>query len=83
MPENTNKADSAITLMPVDQWEISYFRGNAWGNPLSSVGNEGEALEGNARLPEGVRLTLTLSTGQGLSGPLVLDWVKPTLASGT
>ena len=82
-PENTNAADSAIELMPVDQWELAYHRGSSWGNPLSSVGNEGDKLEGNARLPNGVRLTLTLSTGQSLSGPIVVDWVKPTLAAGS
>ena len=82
-PENTNEADSAIELMPIDQWELSYHRGETWGNPLSSIGNEGAKLEGNARLPNGVRLTLVLSTGQSLSGPIVLDWVKPTLAAGS
>ena len=25
-------------LIPIDQWQISYFRGNAWTNPLSSAG---------------------------------------------
>lgn len=82
-PDNTNEDDSAIELVPIDGWELAYHRGDSWGNPLSSVGNEGIKLEGNARLPNGVRLTLTLSTGQSLSGPVVVDWVKPTLAAGS
>ncbi len=82
-PDNTNEDDSAIELVPIDGWELAYHRGDSWGNPLSSVGNEGTKLEGNARLPNGVRLTLTLSTGQSLSGPVVVDWVKPTLAAGS
>lgn len=82
-PDNTNDNDSVIELVPIDGWELAYHRGDSWGNPLSSVGNEGAKLEGNARLPNGVRLTLTLSTGQSLSGPVVVDWVKPTLAAGS
>lgn len=82
-PDNTNDGDSAIALVPIDEWALVYHRGETWGNPLSSVGNEGQKLEGNSRLPNGVRLNLILSTGQSLSGPLVVDWVKPTLAAGS
>ena len=82
-PDNTDAGDSAIELVPIDRWELLYHRGEAWVNPLSSIGNEGAKLEGNARLPNGVRLTLTLSPGQSLSGPVVVDWVKPTLAAGS
>jgi general secretion pathway protein J len=69
--------------MPIDEWVLSYHRGATWGNPLSSVGNESEAGQGTTGdTPNGVRLTLTLTAGQGLSGPLVLDWIQPTLTAG-
>ena len=83
--ENANPDDSSLALMPIDQWQLSYHRGPTWGNPMSSVGNEerpaGSPTSGTApsTTPNGVRLTLALSAGQGLSGPISLDWVQPTL----
>ena len=76
--------DSAIALAGFDQWQLFYHRGETWGNPLSSVGTEstgGVATTADS-LPNGVRLILTLSAGQGLSGDLVRDWVRPTLQAG-
>jgi general secretion pathway protein J len=40
-------------------------------------------VAGVSLLPNGVRLVLSLSAGQGLSGTLVRDWVRPTLAAGS
>ncbi|WP_305334202.1 type II secretion system protein J [Hydrogenophaga sp.] len=79
--------DSAIALLGIDQWELFYHRGETWANPLSSVGTESTGVEvagvpPATVLPNGVRLVLTLSSGQGLSGPLVRDWVRPTLQAG-
>lgn len=82
--EGADARDTSLALMPIDAWVLSYHRGATWGNPLSSVGNEAETRRdttGNA--PNGVRLTLTLTPGQSLSGPLVLDWVQPTLTAGS
>jgi general secretion pathway protein J len=76
--------DTAITLFPIDQWQLYYHRGEAWTNPQSSVGNEsvgGEVVE-RSGLPNGVRLVLTLPAGQGVSGELVRDWVRPALQAG-
>lgn len=72
---------SALTLMGVDQWQIFYHRGQSWVNPLSSTGNEtGDASSATDKdWPDGVRLVLSLSPGQGLAGPLLSDWVQPTL----
>lgn len=76
--------DTAIALFPIDHWELFYHRGEAWTNPQSSVGVEsvgGEVVE-RSGLPNGVRLVLNLPTGQGVSGQLVRDWVRPALQAG-
>lgn len=76
-----------VQIVPLDQWQIFYYRGGAWSNPLSSDG-AGEApafggllpAEGSAlALPDGVRLVLQLSPGQAISGSLTRDWVSPGL----
>lgn len=81
---NNPGADSALAIIAVDQWQIFYHRGETWGNPLSSVGTEGAEQGGAAAssLPNGVRLQLTLSGGQGLTGTLLRDWARPTLEAG-
>jgi general secretion pathway protein J len=42
--QNPSSEDQAFetTLLPLNLWQISYFRGNAWSNPLSS-GDGGSA----------------------------------------
>lgn len=76
--------DSAVALAGIDQWQLFYHRGETWGNSLSSAGNESAGVltvsEGN--IPNGVRLVLTLTPGQGLAGTVVRDWVRPTLQAG-
>jgi general secretion pathway protein J len=63
-------------------WQIFYYRSNAWSNPLSS---EGAPIDAKATpitapvVPDGVRLVLTLAPGQGISGVLTRDWMSPTL----
>lgn len=82
--EGADPRDTSLALLPIDTWALSYHRGATWGNPLSSVGNDTETRQdrsGNA--PNGVRLTLSLSPGQSLSGPISLDWVQPTLTAGS
>lgn len=82
-----------VPTVPIDQWQIFYYRGNAWTNPLSSAGNSAGAVNGLAPvsptatvtpnaaddMPLGVRLVLYLSEGQGISGKLTRDWVRPVL----
>ena len=88
LPSQTGNpgTDSAIALLGIDQWQLFYHRGEAWSNPQSSVGNEepvgGVETARSGSLPNGVRLELTLGTGEGLSGSLVRDWVRPTLEAG-
>lgn len=87
-----------VRTVALDQWQIFYYRQNAWSNPLSSAG----APEGNApaspaaaasapsaprpglpaAVPDGVRLVLTLSKGQALSGTLTRDWLRPVVGGG-
>ena len=79
--------DTAVALFGIDQWQLFYHRGETWANPQSSVGTEatGGEVAGTTtttELPNGVRLVLTLSPGQSLSGQLVRDWVRPTLQAG-
>ncbi|HEY9096805.1 MAG TPA: prepilin-type N-terminal cleavage/methylation domain-containing protein [Hydrogenophaga sp.] len=82
--EGADPRDTALALIPIDDWSLSYHRGSTWGNPLSSVGNEIDVRQdtsGNA--PNGVKLRLTLSAGQSLAGPLELAWIQPTLTAGS
>lgn len=76
--------DSAIALAGIDSWQLFFHRGQTWGNPQSSVGNESiQPSDISGQRPNGVRLVLTLSAGHGLAGPLVSDWVSPTLTAGS
>jgi general secretion pathway protein J len=81
--EGADPRDTSLALVPIDQWQMAYHRGSTWGNPLSSVGNEAAVQQrGGDTTPDGVRLTLSLTAGQGLSGQLTFDWVRPQLTAG-
>ena len=72
-----------VRLVPLDQWQIFYYRRNAWSNPLSSAGATVEGTTAaDTSIPDGVRLVLTLSAGQAISGTLTRDWVRPTVGGG-
>lgn len=64
-----------VVLLPLANWQIFYYRGGAWSNPLSSSGSDDAAA-----IPDGLRLQLTLPAGQPLSGRLTRDWVNPLLS---
>ena len=69
-------------LMPVRGWQLLYFRGNSWSNPLSSSATDTKADPNNptdTTLPDGVRLTLELPAPGALSGTITSDWVNPIL----
>lgn len=72
-----------VQTVALDAWQIFYYRGNAWSNPLSSagVGIVG-SVNRTSGTPDGVRLVLELPPGQGLSGTLTRDWVRPVLGPG-
>ena len=64
----------AVTVAAALDWQLHYFRNNAWTSPQSSAAESGRQTH---VLPDGVRLLITLAPGQALAGPLVLDWVRP------
>ena len=69
-----------VVIVPLDEWQIFYFRGGAWSNPLSSDGATGPGSK--AAIPDGVRLVLTLPPTQAISGVLSVDWVRATVGGG-
>ena len=75
-------ASQPTVLMPVRNWQLLYFRGNSWTNPLSSSSDTGPADPNrptSVALPDGVRLSLELPAPGALSGTLTSDWVNPIL----
>jgi len=76
-----------VRTVALDQWQIFYYRGNAWSNPLSSadgpVATAPAASPGvTAAEPDGVRLVLTLRGGQAINGTLTRDWVRGSIGGG-
>jgi general secretion pathway protein J len=67
-----------IALVPIDSWQLFYYRGGAWSNALSSAGTT-SGTDASSAIPEGIRLQITLSPGGALAGLLVRDWVNPVL----
>ncbi|MBW7832065.1 MAG: prepilin-type N-terminal cleavage/methylation domain-containing protein [Simplicispira suum] len=79
-----------VALVPLIGWQIFYFRGNAWSNPLSSrgtptaqsVGQASAAAKAQALVPDGIRLQLDLGPNDALAGRLTRDWVNPLNGGG-
>jgi general secretion pathway protein J len=76
-----------VRVAALEQWQVFYFRSDAWTNPLSSdgsaaTGTPGQSSPAQGALPEGIRLVLTLPSSDGLSGALTRDWMRPTLGGG-
>jgi general secretion pathway protein J len=80
-----------VRTVPLDDWQIFFYRGNAWTNPLSSAGaTEASTPDANGvttptaakTTPDGVRLVLNLAASQAISGTLTRDWVRPVLGGG-
>jgi general secretion pathway protein J len=80
-----------VTVAALDQWQVFYFRSDAWTNPLSSDGAPATAPPAQGKdkspaaelnVPDGVRLVLTLPAGDAIGGNLVRDWARPTLGGG-
>lgn len=75
--QNPGDAERAaeVTVAHIDEWQIFYFRNNAWTNPLSADGASNAAAV--VTVPDGIRLVLRLSPGQPLAGELTRDWARP------
>lgn len=83
-----------VAVLGLDQWQVFYYRNNAWSNPLStaSAANTNTPTDAAAStaptrsilapLPDGIRLVLTLSPGQALTNVLTKDWIRPVLGGG-
>lgn len=71
-----------VALAASTQWQLYYFRGGAWSNPLSSDGAPapGTILRS---VPDGVRLVLDVATPHPLAGTMTRDWSRPTLSPDT
>lgn len=72
-----------VSILPIDQWQIFYYRGDAWSNPLSSAGTTSDdKVAIDPAVPDGVRLVMTLAPGQAIQGTLTRDWVRPGVGGG-
>lgn len=83
-----------VVIGPLDDWQIFYYRGNAWSNPLSAdstaeapgtlppAAGPAAAARRTTTLPDGVRLVLQLPAGRAISGRLQKDWVRATVGGG-
>jgi len=94
--QNPSDADRQleVRITPVLGWQIFFYRGGAWTNPLSSADALAAATPqtpasgataptaggglANA-MPDGVRLMLTLPADQAISGLLTRDWARTGL----
>jgi general secretion pathway protein J len=76
-PSDAERAGETAVLL-IDEWQIFYYRNDAWSNPLSA---DGTATQSSAN-PDGVRLILQLAPGQIPGGKLSMDWVQPTRGGG-
>jgi general secretion pathway protein J len=86
--QNPNEAMRAreVTIAPLQDWQIFFYRGNSWTNPLSSGSGPGQpGLIAGATppqtsiLPDGVRLILLLPEDRAIGGRLQRDWLSPTV----
>ena len=74
-----------VRIAALAGWQIFFYRGGAWANPLSSDGTATPGPGASAStpaipaLPDGVRLVLELPSGRAISGTLTRDWVQTTL----
>lgn len=72
-----------VALLPLADWQVFYFRGDAWSNPMSSSGTPPGDLDAvGALIPDGVRLQLDLPPGPGMAGQITRDWVSPLKGGG-
>ncbi len=83
--QNPSSDDAALEtlLVPLDAWQLTYFRGNAWTNPLSSAGNTDAKSNAPSQgaLPDAIRLQIDLPASTGVRGSLTLDWVRPNFSN--
>ena len=87
-PSSDDLAQETV-LLPLDQWQLVYFLGDAWINPLSSQFTQSfKHPDTNApttlsqdQPPDAVRLIIELPPESGFGGRITLDWVSPVFTS--
>lgn len=82
-PSETLRAQEVL-LGPLRGWQIFYFRGGAWSNPLSAAGTgagteaaKAAATPASPALPDGVRLILEIPAPHPMAGTITRDWARP------
>lgn len=77
--QNPSSDDAAFEtkLISLEAWQLTYFRGNAWTNPLSSAGNN----TSQGTLPDAIRLQIDMPASTGVRGRITLDWVRPNFSN--
>ncbi|MEJ6021072.1 PulJ/GspJ family protein [Ramlibacter sp. PS4R-6] len=93
--QNAGSDDQAreVAVTPLDDWQIFFFRENAWTNPQSSdvtsasiasvarTAASGAAAVNPTQQPDGVRLVLQLPANQAVAGTITRDWVRPQVTN--
>lgn len=69
--QNPGVGPRHVGILPMADWQIFYYRNDAWTNPGSSA-------DGAALIPDGVRLVLNLPPGMPLVGDISRDWIRPS-----
>ena len=72
-----NEAGQLRALSGLEEWQVYFYRGNAWSNCQSSADAAAASAGSTATTvkPDGVRVVLSFAPGSGLSGQLVRDTV--------
>ena len=78
---NESDRKREVAVAAIDKWQVLYYVNDVWVNALSS-GSTAEGAAGTANVPDGIRLVLTLATGQALVGSITRDWVRPSVGGG-
>jgi general secretion pathway protein J len=93
--QNPSSDDAAFEtpLIALDAWQLTYFRGNAWTNPLSSSASTNSTPNSTPNLtpqtnpasqeavPDAIRLQIDLPATTGVRGRITLDWVRPNFSN--
>ncbi|BDU57362.1 hypothetical protein LMORI2_03440 [Limnohabitans sp. MORI2] len=86
--QNPSSDDALLEtqLIPLDAWQLTYFRGNAWTNPLSSASDSsGVSQQTNTpnqgAMPDAIRLQIDLPATTSVRGRITLDWVRPNFSN--
>lgn len=77
-PSALDGAEGAVSLVPIEGWELFYAQGAGWVRAPALSG--APATGADPQLvdpPAGVRLRLQLPPAAGLGGALHLDWAHP------